>query len=154
MKRIAAVIVSAGVFFLSSGCQNTQNRATEGAVIGGLLGATAGGIIGHQDHHGGEGAAIGLAAGALTGALVGSQVKKPGQGAATQAPAGVNAQANNPNQIPLQQIVSLSKQEINENVIIDKIQLTNSKYNLSASDLEYLKKEGVSDKVIGVMQAR
>lgn len=153
MKRITATIVCAGVFFLSSGCQNTQNRATEGAVIGGLLGATAGGIIGHQDRHGGEGAAIGLAAGALTGALVGSQVKKPAQGTAVpQAAAGQNAQANNPNQMSLQQIVTLSKQGVNEDVIIDKIRLTNSRYTLNASDVEYLKKEGVSQKVVDSMQ--
>lgn len=153
MKRAVTITAIMGFLFVSSGCQNTQTRATEGAVIGGLLGATAGGIIGHQDHHGGEGAAIGLAAGALTGALVGSQVKKPGQAPATQAPASQGAVANNPNQIPLGQIVSMSKQGINENVIIDKIQLTNSRYNLSAADLEYVRKEGVSEKVIAAMQA-
>lgn len=148
MKKI--FISGLGLVFILvvSGCQNAQSRAGEGAVIGGLLGATAGGIIGHQSHHGGEGAAIGLAAGALTGAIVGSQVPKSGQ-AAQQAPQG-----NNPNQMNMQQVVDLSRQGINEDVIIDKIRLTNSRFNLTANDLDYLKQQGVSEKVIDVMQGK
>ena len=47
---------------------NTQR----GAVTGGLLGAAAGGIIGHQSGRGLEGAAIGGATGAGAGALYGN----------------------------------------------------------------------------------
>jgi hypothetical protein len=50
------------------------------------------------------------------------------------------------------QIVELTKQGVNEDVIIDKIRLTNSKFNLSADDLNYLKQQGVSQKVIAAMQ--
>ncbi len=146
---LTAVIV---MIVLSAGCQNTQNRTGEGAVIGGLLGAAAGGIIGHQDGHGGEGAAIGAAAGALTGALVGSQVKKQPQPSSRQPAQSV--QAANPNQMPLQQIVSLTKQGVNEDVIIDKVRLTSSRYSLSQADIDYLKNEGVSQKVISAMQAQ
>ena len=42
-----------------------------GAAIGGLLGAGAGAIIGHQSGRGLEGAAIGGAVGAGTGGLLG-----------------------------------------------------------------------------------
>jgi len=142
------------------GCQTTQNtKAVEGALIGGLIGATGGGIIGHQDHHGGEGAAIGLAVGAVTGAIIGSQMPQsaqtgqpataqPGQPAAAQ-PA---RQAYNPNQMTIQQIVDFTKQGVNEAVIIDKIRISNSRFALSAADIDYLKKQGVSQSVINAMQ--
>ena len=148
MKKVIALILSLGIVSLVSGCQSAQNRAGEGAIIGGVLGAAAGGIIGHQGHHGGEGAAIGAAAGAVTGALVGSSIPKNAQ---TQQPAPA-MQTANPNQMGMQQIVDFTKQGINENVIIDKIRLTNSKFNLTPSDITYLKQQGVSQNVINVMQ--
>ena len=44
----------------------------QGAVVGGVLGAGAGGIVGHQSGRGLEGAAVGGAIGSLAGALFGS----------------------------------------------------------------------------------
>jgi outer membrane lipoprotein SlyB len=116
-------------------------------VIGGILGAGAGyGIGTAAGHHGAEGAAIGAVAGALGGALIGGQMNKKDKTTQGQL-------AANPNQMSLQQIVDLSKQEINESVIIDKINLSNSKFNLTAADIDYLKQQGVSQKVIDAMQA-
>ncbi|MDD5730217.1 MAG: glycine zipper 2TM domain-containing protein [Candidatus Omnitrophica bacterium] len=154
MKKISAFSIAVLVILLNAGCQDTKTRAVEGGVIGGLLGATAGGIIGHQTHHGGEGAAIGLAAGAATGAIVGSQIQKPGQQTAAQAaaPQQQQQQYENPNQMSIQQVAQLAKQGIHEDVIIDKIRLSNSKYNLTPDDINYLKSQGVSQKVISVMQ--
>jgi hypothetical protein len=140
---VAVLMVAA---LLSAGCQNSPNRVGEGALIGGVLGAGAGGIIGQQSHHGGEGAAIGAVAGILGGAIVGSQIQKPQQGAATGNP------ASNPNQMSIQQVIDLSKQGVNDAVIIDKIHLTNSKFSLSAGDLDYLKQQGVHQQVIDAMQ--
>jgi len=54
-------------------------------------------------------------------------MEKPGQPAAQNTPP---SQAVNPSQMTLQQIADLAKQGVNENVIIDKIRLTNcSSYN-------------------------
>lgn len=53
-----------------SGCTGTQ----KGAGLGGLMGAGAGAIIGHQSGHTKEGALIGAAAGAAGGALIGDQM--------------------------------------------------------------------------------
>jgi hypothetical protein len=52
----------------------------------------------------------------------------------------------------IQQVVDLSKQGVHEDVIVDKIHLTNSRFTLSADDVNYLKSQGVSQKVISVMQ--
>lgn len=134
------------------GCQNAKTRAPEGAVIGGVLGAAAGGIIGHQSGNALAGAGIGAAAGAVTGAVIGSQINKPGQPAETAQPVTVATQAQNPNQMTIQQVVDLAKQGVNEDVIIDKIRMSNSKFSLTADDLQYLKQQGVSQKVIDLMQ--
>ena len=147
MKKILALILCSAMVLLTLGCQSNKTRVAEGAVIGGVLGAAAGGIIGHQSGHGGAGAGIGAAAGALTGALVGSQIKKPGAAQGAQTPQGPN-----PNQMSIQQIVDLTKQGVNEAVIIDRIRLTNSRFSLTPADIDYLKQQGVSEKVIVVMQ--
>ncbi len=55
---------------LLSSCTSGPNART-GTVLGGLGGAAAGGIIGHQSGRGLEGAAIGGALGAVGGNVVG-----------------------------------------------------------------------------------
>ena len=149
MKSVISIIICSAVLLLTTGCQNTQTRATEGAVIGGVLGAGAGyGIGTATGHHGAEGAAIGAVSGAILGGLLGGQMNKnkSGQEAGGQT-------ASNASQLSLQQIVDMSKQGVNEVVIIDKISLTNSKFNLSPEDIDYLKTQGVSQKVIDAMLA-
>ncbi len=54
------------------GCTTTQ----KGAAVGGLGGATIGGIIGHQTGDDVKGAAIGGAIGAVGGMLVGEKMEK------------------------------------------------------------------------------
>jgi len=76
MKKCSGFILAVLFALICIGCQNTNNRALEGAGIGGILGAAAGGIIGHQSGHGGEGALVGAAVGAAGGAIVGSQIEK------------------------------------------------------------------------------
>ena len=150
MKKVILIILSLSVASLFMGCQSTKTRAIEGAAAGGLLGAITGGIIGHQSGHGGEGAAIGAAAGVVAGVLVGGQIEKPGQTSqVTQV-----APTYNPNQMSIQQAVDLAKQGVNEAVIIDRIRITNSRFNLGENDIEYLKQQGVSQNVINAMQGK
>jgi len=149
MKRVTLIILSLFLVSLTLGCQSTQSRVVEGAVIGGVVGAAGGGIIGHQSGHGGEGAGIGVAVGALTGAVIGSQIQKqPGQ----TAPPAQTAPVYNPNQMSIQQIVDFTKQGVHEAVIIDRIRMTNSRFSLNQADINYLKQQGVSQNVINVMQ--
>ena len=154
MKKEAAVIISAVVLAASAGCESSPNRAPEGAVIGGLLGAGAGMIVGNQrDGHRGsgraEGALIGGAVGALGGALVGSQIQKQ---PAQQQQAVIAQPPANPGQMSIQQIVDLTRQGVNEDVIIDRIRMTSSRFALTPTDVEYLKNQGVSLKVTNAMQ--
>ena len=148
MRRSTAAVLSLAVLAASTGCQSSPNRAGEGALIGGLLGAGAGTIIGNQSHDRDkgrtQGALIGGVVGALGGALAGSQIQKQ--------PTGQPTQAVNPSQMSVQQIVDLSRQGVHEDVIVDRIKMSNSRFSLSQSDVEYLKGQGVSQKVISSMQ--
>ncbi|MFH0828518.1 MAG: YMGG-like glycine zipper-containing protein [Candidatus Omnitrophota bacterium] len=152
MKRAGAGLLSLAILVSSAGCQSSPNRAGEGALIGGIIGAGTGAIIGNQgrDRDDGrtKGAVLGGIVGALGGALVGSQVQKQPQ----QQQAGQPVQAVNPSQMSIQQIVDMSKQSVHEDVIADRIRMSNSRFTLSQSDVDYLKGQGVSQKVISAMQ--
>ena len=143
------------VFYLSvltvflmgiTGCAENKTRIGEGAGIGGLLGAAAGGIIGHQSGHGWEGALIGGAAGATGGAVVGAQIPKDHQARAAQT----TNQAGAP--VTMQQVVDWTKQGMSGDDIISKIKAANASYPLTADDIDYLRKQGVSQRVIEAMQ--
>ena len=69
MKNIVTFLL---VILFFAGCTSTEKAAT----VGGLGGATLGGIIGHQSGHGVGGAAIGGAVGAVGGMIVGENMQK------------------------------------------------------------------------------
>ena len=75
MRRMGWLSV-AGVALVLSGCESmgtaAQSKTTQGAVLGGLLGAGTGAIIGNQSDNAGAGTAIGAGLGALSGALIGN----------------------------------------------------------------------------------
>ena len=74
MKNTFLAITSAVAAIALSNCSAPAGPNTQqGAVTGGLLGAAAGGIIGHQSGRGLEGAALGAAAGGTAGAVYGNQ---------------------------------------------------------------------------------
>ena len=150
MKKTVAVVVGVCMCAGAMGCQSSPNRAPEGAVIGGLIGAGAGAIIGHQSGERDKGALIGGLAGALAGGLAGSQMQKtPAQ---QQAAAPQPARTANPDQMSMEQIVDMTKRGVHEDVIADRIRLTNSRFTLSQADVDYLQHNGVHQKVIAAMQ--
>ncbi|MDD5236599.1 MAG: glycine zipper domain-containing protein, partial [Candidatus Omnitrophica bacterium] len=122
MKRISIFVLPFVTMLSLAGCASNKTNVGEGAAIGGLLGATAGGIIGHQSGHGLEGAGIGAAAGVLTGAIVGSQMPKQGQGSASEG--AVSSTSSPVNQLTIQNIIDMHKQNVNDAVIIDRIRMS------------------------------
>src|SRR4030042_1137085 len=60
-------------------------------------------------------------------------------------------QAEGGTQMSILQVVELSKQGAPDDVIIDKIKKSNSKFSLTGEDIDYLKKQGISQKVIDAM---
>lgn len=151
MKSTTRVIIIGALSMGLCGCQSAKTRVGEGAVLGALIGAGAGSIIGHQSGETGAGAAVGAATGILAGSLIGSQIeKKP---AAVQPAQPAAQQSFNPQQMSLQQIAELARAGVHEDVIIDRMRLTNSTFSLAQSDVDYLQQQGVSAKVIAYMQA-
>ncbi len=73
MKKLALLfVVGVSSITLSNCTAPTGPNTQRGAVAGGLLGATAGAIVGHQTGRTLEGAAVGGALGAGTGAVLGN----------------------------------------------------------------------------------
>ena len=79
----AAVVPVVGLALAAaalSGCESmgtaAQSKTTQGAVLGGLLGAGTGAIIGNQTDHAGAGTAIGAGLGALGGAMMGHALEE------------------------------------------------------------------------------
>lgn len=145
MKRIFSVLVVLAV--VSCGCASSENNAVGGAVVGGAVGAGAGAIIGHQSGRAGGGALIGGALGALTGALVGTNTPKHQAAQPSQASGQVNSQ-----QVSIDEIVTMAGQGVNDDVILDKIRVSNSRFTLTSAQVEVLKQKGVSQRVINAMQ--
>src|SRR3989338_3386190 len=88
MTRMSLIGVSA-VTLLVMGCESmgtaAQSKTTQGAVLGGLLGAGTGAIIGNQSDHPGAGTAIGAGLGALGGGLIGNAMEENQRAAQQQA---------------------------------------------------------------------
>ena len=64
-----------------------------------------------------------------------------------------NVQTPAPTQLTMQQIVDWTKQGVSSDEIISRIKSANPRYSLTADDLGFLKRQGVSQRVIETMQA-
>lgn len=71
MRPFTYIVAATGIFALSN-CADMGPNTQRGAVTGGLIGAAAGGVIGHQSGRALEGAAIGAAAGGVAGGAYGN----------------------------------------------------------------------------------
>ena len=131
------------------GCSG-MNHTESGALGGGLIGAGAGTVIGGLMGHPGLGAAAGAGIGAGTGALIGNGQDRAD---ARRNQAAADYAARNP-PLGIPDVVQMTQQHIGEETIIRQMESTHSYYNLTTNDIIYMKQQGVSDRVIGVMQGR
>ncbi len=124
------------------GCDTLGENTKTGALGGALLGSVAGGVIGHQSGHGVEGALIGGAVGALGGGAIGNSIdqKKTKEQIMTSK-----------EKLGISDVIVLSKSGMTDDAVIAKIAETGSVYNLSVEEIDALKKEGVSNRVINYM---
>ena len=143
-----------GIFAAGTPAAFSQETAKtgEGAVIGGLLGAVTGGVIGKQSHKTAQGALIGGAVGALGGAAIGSQMKSSpaSAGSATASSPTVAAASD----VTMKQIIYWSEQGLPADEVIARIKKSGTVFTLTADDISYLQKQGVSQRVIEAMQEK
>jgi len=128
-------------------CGCAGDNTERGAVAGGVIGTAAGAIAGAAAHAPLAGAAIGAATGAIVGGAVGHAEDKAEQRAVAQA-----AYARQ-TALPIDQIVSMTQNHINDVVIINQIRASGAVYHLTGNDVVWLKQQGVSDSVVSEMQA-
>ena len=127
---------------LTTGCETmTGTGALAGAGAGGLLG----GLVG-----GGRGAVVGAGVGALTGGAIGNSMDA--QAKQDQARAAAAAQAGPP--MSVIDVANVTKQGWTEAMIISQIRNTNSTFQLTPGDINYLQQSNVSPNVIVEMQNR
>jgi hypothetical protein len=76
MRKTALLVSTLALSLLGAGCVGTGPNTQQGAVTGGMLGALAGAIIGHNSSGGDAlgGALLGGTAGALAGGALGNSV--------------------------------------------------------------------------------
>lgn len=185
IHQTAAATLVCLVLSLTQGCQEpgpggSTNNTANGALLGGALGALAGGIIGNQSHNATGGAIIGGLVGAGAGAAIGHSMDE-GQRAwlrehapqtlekvnhndavvsARPVPQPSDAQAQTqPASTPPQQVYPLTTDDIKalhnagvkDDVVMDEIHKSNSKY--SQSDISDLQQAGVSPGVLDYIKS-
>ncbi len=138
------VLLYGMLLLATSGCSG-MNNTQAGALGGGLVGAGVGTVIGGLSRHPAIGALAGAAVGSGVGALAGNSEDKREQRAA-QAYAARALQIND--------VVQLAQSGQSDDVILNQIYTTGSVYQLTPADLNYLRDQGVSNRVIMYMQSR
>ncbi len=156
MKGFAKGYALAAVAALSlgGGCQSPYH-ADQGALFGGLVGAGTGAIIGNQVGNPGAGAAIGGAIGALTGATVGSELdhieaRNAANLAAIEQRMGRQIAAG---AATVDDVIAMTRAGVDEELIVNHIRMNGTTTRLQAADVISLQQQGVSSRVIAVLQA-
>ena len=152
LLRRLGLLGAIGAATAGSGC-SSMNNTERGAVGGGVIGTAAGAAIGAATGRPLLGAAIGAAGGTATGALIGNSVDKEEKRDrdVAQAAALADAQAQ-AQQLGITDVIELTKAGQGDQIIINQIRSTHSTFHLSSADLNLLKTNGVSDRVIAEMQ--
>lgn len=153
----------------AGGCSNLPgDKKTQGAVIGGVGGAAAGAVIGG---HGGRliGGLLGGALGAGGGYLIGSQLEKgdakerdkaieSGKRAEThpvtaaEARAASTADVNGDGYVTMDEVVAMRNAGFSDSEMIDRLQRTGMFFELTPQQQNYLRDNGVGQRVIDEMQ--
>lgn len=146
---------------LAAGC-STLTGTEAGALGGGAIGTAAGLAIGAATGNPKTGAVVGGLAGAGIGGLAGHAADEKEKKEVIQAQAVANAEAQAAAQQQAQQqaqmlgltdVVRLSQQGVDPDVICDQIRNTRSVFQLSTGDIEYLTACKVDPRVIRAMQS-
>lgn len=152
MKLHAVSILIVGTCLVAAlhGRAFAGQNTVAGAATGGALGAVAGAVIGHQSRHAGEGALIGGAVGAVAGALAGNAIDRVEQKSQSGTACG-SAGTCSGRRLTVADVRAMAAAGVPDEIIIQQIRATGSRFALSAGDIIELHKQGVSSAVIKFM---
>lgn len=142
MKTLSHIFIL--LSFVLSSC---ETKAQSGALIGAGAGATTGALISHSA----GGALIGGAVGAIGGGLIGYAMDEHDRAVMAENSPYTLHKIDRRQQLSLNDIKEMSKNGINDHVIINEIKSTNSVFYLTTADIIDLKDAGVSQRVIDFM---
>lgn len=150
--RFVVPAVLAALALGSSGCSSMSGTAA-GAGIGGALGTGAGLALGAATGNPRTGAIAGGLIGAGVGAAAGHSSDQVKQARAEDRQAAVAiAQAQGQGKMAMIDVVRMVQAGHSDQVIINQIRSTGSTFQLTASELDYMKSNNVPDTVIVAMQ--
>jgi hypothetical protein len=150
------VLLGLVVFAAGSGGCSTMSNTEKGVGLGGLVGAGLGTGIGAITGNPKTGAVVGTLAGAGVGGMVGNGMDRQDQQRRDVLQAQANAQAQaqvQARRMGMMDVVDMAQKGHDEQVIINQIRTTGSTFQLSQTDLDYLKTYNVPPRVILEMQA-
>lgn len=158
MHRTSTRIVIAAC--LMAGVAGCQTKTQTGLLVGGAGGAAAGAAIGSASGNAGKGALIGGAIGLIGGGLVGHSMDKADEKEAAERRAqeqrATRAYAADRRPVSAavsrDEIVTWTRNGTSEEVIIDRIDRSQSVFHLTAADENGLRDQGVSENVILAMK--
>lgn len=131
-----------------------MSNTAQGGLVGGGLGALAGGIIGHQLGYRNAGALIGAAAGGLTGAGVGKEmdIHEERDAAIRYSEHLEQAIVSESKGLTNYDLARLTASGASDDVIITAVRSHGGNFDLTPDGLIQLKALGVSDRVILAVQ--
>ena len=137
-------------FLVAPGCQSASHTEN-GAVVGGLLGAGTGAVVGHALGNTGAGAAIGAGVGLLSGAAIGSGMDDTEKKNRAMIEAQLGRQVA-VGSVTTADVVAMVQAKVNDDLIINHIHAHGMVSPPSANDLIALQQCGVSPRVVQAMQ--
>ncbi len=148
--RLLILVVALGSW-LSTGC-STMSNTEKGLGLGGAIGAGVGTAIGAATGDAGTGAIAGGLIGAGVGGLAGADADAREREQADIRRVAAEQHQLTQGQVGLTDVVQLTQRGVSDDVIVNQIRNTRSTYRLSSADIEMLKANHVSDRVIIEMQ--
>ncbi len=147
----AAVLAVGAAGLLGTGC-STMNNTERGTLAGAGIGSVAGALVGKATGNPKTGAVVGALGGGLVGNLMGQDAdRKEERAEAVQNAAAVQAYRDTQPQ-RISEVVTLTQQGQDESVILNHIKANRMTFSLSVDDLNTLKANNVSPRVIAAMQ--
>lgn len=150
IRQYAVMLLTLGVLS-SVGCAG-MSQTERGVALGGLTGGGLGAAIGNASGDTEAGALIGGLLGAGIGGIIGNDAEQRDRREQDQRQleAQQSYWAAQPQRI--ETVISMVRHGHDENVIINQIQRDRLYFDLSVADLNYLRDQGVSPRVILAMQ--